>query len=192
MISAAGGDFLLEAKMQLTWRTVSGMAAHDINTIVNYDPCVLPFLDVAAGSPFERARETFRLIGDGNCGDCFPQQSCLRGWAVNDNVADSLAGTYRHAMVHPLTVSVLMFAAVGPQVLPLEEGRFRVRIVFDDNSVAGNVNAQIALISAARKNCKGRGVATSKGTLELNKAEPIRKGRKALELSEVYRCVSKT
>ena len=65
MISTAGGDFLLETKTQLTWRTVSGMAVHDINTIVNYDPCVLPFLDAAAGSRFERAGETFRLIGDG-------------------------------------------------------------------------------------------------------------------------------
>lgn len=95
-------------------------------------------------------------------------------------------------MIHFHAVSVLMLAVVGPQVLPLEEGRFRVRIVFDDKSVAGNANAQIALISAARKNCKGRGAATSEGALELNKAEPIRMGRNALELSEVYRCVPKS
>lgn len=38
---------------------------YDVNTIVNYDPDILPFLDAAVGSRFERAEGTFRLLGDG-------------------------------------------------------------------------------------------------------------------------------
>lgn len=38
---------------------------YDVNTIVNYDPDILPFLDADVGSRFERAEGTFRLLGDG-------------------------------------------------------------------------------------------------------------------------------
>ncbi|WP_066584218.1 DUF2185 domain-containing protein [Sphingomonas pruni] len=38
---------------------------YDVNTIVNYDPDILPFLDAAVGSRYERAKGTFRLLGDG-------------------------------------------------------------------------------------------------------------------------------
>jgi hypothetical protein len=38
---------------------------YDVNTIVNYDPEILPFLDAAVGSRFERTEGTFRLLGDG-------------------------------------------------------------------------------------------------------------------------------
>jgi hypothetical protein len=37
---------------------------YDVNTVVNYDPDILPFLDAAAGSAFERDGETFRLLPD--------------------------------------------------------------------------------------------------------------------------------
>ncbi|MBS0483187.1 MAG: hypothetical protein JSR96_13790 [Proteobacteria bacterium] len=94
-------------------------------------------------------------------------------------------------MPYSLASALLILAAVGPQVIPIDDARFRVRVVYDDKSAAGHANAQLALISTARKNCKGRGVAVSEGMFELNKAEPIRRGREALELNEVYRCVAK-
>jgi len=37
---------------------------YDVNTIVNYDPDILPFLDAAVGSRFERVDGTFRLLDD--------------------------------------------------------------------------------------------------------------------------------
>lgn len=37
---------------------------YDVNTLVNYDPDILPFLDAGVGSRFERTGETFRLLGD--------------------------------------------------------------------------------------------------------------------------------
>ena len=37
---------------------------YDVNTIVNYDPDILPFLDAVVGSRFERAKGSFRLLSD--------------------------------------------------------------------------------------------------------------------------------
>jgi hypothetical protein len=37
---------------------------YDVNTIVNYDPDILPFLDAAVGSRFQRAERTFLLLGE--------------------------------------------------------------------------------------------------------------------------------
>lgn len=38
---------------------------YDVNTIVNYDPDILPFLDAPAGCRYERDGETFRVLKDG-------------------------------------------------------------------------------------------------------------------------------
>jgi hypothetical protein len=38
---------------------------YDVNTIVNYDPDILPFLDAMVGSRFERVGGTFRLLSEG-------------------------------------------------------------------------------------------------------------------------------
>lgn len=38
---------------------------YDVNTIVNYDPDVLPFLNAPAGSRYERDGATFRRLEDG-------------------------------------------------------------------------------------------------------------------------------
>ena len=89
------------------------------------------------------------------------------------------------------TALLMALGSAGPTVTPLDETRFRVRIVYDDRSVAGHANAQIALIRAASKQCKGRGVAVSEGTLEANSAEPLKRGKKAIDLSEVYACKPK-
>ena len=87
-----------------------------------------------------------------------------------------------------VTSSLLILATVGPSVKPLDENRFRVQIVFDDMSPRGNAKALIAMMKAAKKFCKGQGIAVSEGAIELNTAEPLRKRKKALELIEVYRC----
>jgi hypothetical protein len=55
----------------------------------------------------------------------------------------------------------------------------------------GHANAQIALMKTAARFCRERGTAVSEGTLNLDNAEPLKRGRKALDLSEVYACVPK-
>ena len=37
---------------------------YDVNTIVNHDSEIMPFLDAKVGSRFERNGNTFRLLGD--------------------------------------------------------------------------------------------------------------------------------
>jgi len=83
---------------------------------------------------------------------------------------------------------LFMLAAVGPAVIVIDDSRFRVSIVFDDIGPSGHANAQLALMRAAKKACKGKGEATSEGTLILDTAPSIRKSRRALALSEVYSC----
>lgn len=92
-------------------------------------------------------------------------------------------------MIVSLSASLVVLASVGPNVIPIDEIRFRVQIVYDDKSPMGHAKAQIALAKAATKFCRGRGTAVSEGTLELNDAESLRKGKDALELGEVYRCL---
>ena len=86
------------------------------------------------------------------------------------------------------TVPLIMLAAVGPTVTMIDETRFRVENVYRDRTPTGHANAQIALMRAASKHCRGKGVAVSEGSLELNNAEPTKGGKKALALSEVYSC----
>jgi len=39
-------------------------AIYDVNTIANYDPTILPFVDSPVGSVFERAEEKWRPVKD--------------------------------------------------------------------------------------------------------------------------------
>ena len=87
-----------------------------------------------------------------------------------------------------ISSALLVLVSVGPTIEQLEEGRFRVKVVFDDTSPRGHVNAQDALARKAQQECRGKGSAVSEGTLNVNDTAPIRDGRKALELSEVYIC----
>lgn len=106
-------------------------------------------------------------------------------------IAEAEAAVYLAAMPSwPATIS-LVLAATAPQIIAVDEARFRVSIVFDDDSPLGNAAAQLALMKTPQQNCRGRGVARSEGTLYLNRAEPIRKGKAAQELSELYSCVPK-
>lgn len=68
----------------------------------------------------------------------------------------------------------------------------RIEIVFDDLSPTGHANAQIAILQAATKACRGKGQAVSEGPLQVDSATPLRGKRRALALSEVYRCVPKS
>ncbi len=87
----------------------------------------------------------------------------------------------------PISLSLVILASVGPTVVPIDETRFRVRILYDDTSISGHMQAQVALTKLAMKHCKGRG-AVSEGALTMNRAEPLRKGKEAIDLSEVYVC----
>ena len=84
--------------------------------------------------------------------------------------------------------ALLVLASVGPTIEQLDEGRFRVKVVYDDTSPRGHANAQVAVAREAQRACRGKGNAVSEGTLHVNDAAPIRGSRKALELSEVYIC----
>lgn len=94
-------------------------------------------------------------------------------------------------MIHFSAAALFILASSGPTLSQIDEARFRVSIVYDDKSPRGHANAQVSLMKMADKHCKGRGKAVSEGALELNKAEPIRRGREALSLSEVYSCKPK-
>jgi hypothetical protein len=90
-----------------------------------------------------------------------------------------------------LLSALFILASVGPSVEPLDNARFRVRIVFDNTeSGRAHADAQIAIMRKARSECRGKGTAVSEGTLYLNNAAPIRGDRKALELAEIYTCVA--
>ena len=69
-----------------------------------------------------------------------------------------------------ISSALLVLTSVGPTIEQLDEGRFRVKVVFDDTSPRGHANA------------------VSEGTLDVNDAAPLRGSRKAVELSEVYLC----
>jgi hypothetical protein len=40
----------------------SNLAIHDVNTIANYDPSILPFLGAPEGSAFEKTQESERFL----------------------------------------------------------------------------------------------------------------------------------
>ena len=84
--------------------------------------------------------------------------------------------------------ALLVLASLGPTIEQHDEGRFRVKVVFDDTSPRGHASAQVALAKEAQRTCRGKGNAVSEGTLDLADTSPIRGSRKALELSEVYIC----
>ena len=87
--------------------------------------------------------------------------------------------------------SLMVLASVGPTVTQIDAERFRVGIIFDDQSPRGHANAQIALMRSASAHCRGKGTAVSEGTLNLDKAEPLRRGKEAMDLSEIYSCKRK-
>ena len=85
----------------------------------------------------------------------------------------------------------LVLATSGPNVIVAEDGWFDVVIIYDDKSVRGHANAQIALMRAAKKYCGKKSHAVSEGKLTLNDAPPLRGNRPSLELIERYRCLPK-
>jgi len=87
-----------------------------------------------------------------------------------------------------LSSALLVLASAGPTIEQLDEGRFRVKVVFDDTSPRGHASAQDAVARKAQAECRGKGNAVSEGTIALNDTAPLRGSRKALELSEVYLC----
>jgi hypothetical protein len=48
---------------------LSKHTVYDVNTIANYDPSIIPFLDSPEGSAFERDRDTWELRPCENAGD---------------------------------------------------------------------------------------------------------------------------
>ena len=87
--------------------------------------------------------------------------------------------------------SLMVLASIGPTVTQFAAERFRVGLIYDDQSPRGHANAQIALMRSANAYCRGKGAAVSEGTLNVDKAEPLRRGKEALDLSEIYSCKPK-
>ncbi len=84
--------------------------------------------------------------------------------------------------------ALLLLAVIGQTITAVDDKRFRVEIVFDDTSPIGHANAQLVLMKAAKKACKGKGAPLSEGVLTLDNAPSIKGKRKALALSEIYSC----
>jgi len=93
---------------------------------------------------------------------------------------------------HVPIAALLMTSAAVIEIAPLEGERFSVSIVFAGSSPSVHAEAQIALMNAAAKQCKGEGRAMSEETLYIEGAEPDSRGRKRLKLTEVYSCAAKT
>lgn len=64
----------------------------------------------------------------------------------------------------------LILAASVPTVVTFEDGSFDVAIVFENKSARSHLNAQIALMLAAKKHCGKKSTAVSDGAITLNNA----------------------
>ena len=91
-----------------------------------------------------------------------------------------------------LALALFALSSGVVEAAPIDNDRFKVSIVYRSSaSPIEQANAQIALMQAAKKQCKGKGQAVSEGTLYLDGVEPDAKGHKKLRLSEIYACVAK-
>jgi hypothetical protein len=58
----SGWRFMAGTKSQEYMDNADNHAIYDVNTIANYDPDIISFLDAPIGSAFERDRKTGRLV----------------------------------------------------------------------------------------------------------------------------------
>ncbi len=88
-------------------------------------------------------------------------------------------------------LSALLLAAAGAPNVTVEalgETRFRLTTVYAESAgYEVTVRAQLRLVEAARRACRGRGRAVSEGSLRLDQA-PGRPNQVAL--SEIYNCIA--
>ena len=91
-----------------------------------------------------------------------------------------------------LAFSLFALSSGVVEAAPMDSERFKVSIVYRSSaSPLEQADAQIALMQAAKKLCKGKGQPVSEGTLYLDGVGPDAKGHKKLRLSEIYTCVAK-
>ena len=92
----------------------------------------------------------------------------------------------------PLLPALLLAGAASMSVQPLEGGWFRLTILYKGSSVEAHANAQIRLITAASRLCKGKGRPVSGGSLRLDEVPKpdgaARRRGRVLALSEEWRC----
>lgn len=92
----------------------------------------------------------------------------------------------------PLLPALLLASAPSVSVQPLQDGWFRLTIIYKPSGLEAHANAQLRLIAAADRLCKGKGRPVSEGTLSVNEVpNPASAGRKRgrlLALSEAWRC----
>ena len=92
----------------------------------------------------------------------------------------------------PLLPALLLAGAASMSVQPLDGGWFRLTVFYKGSSVEAHANAQIGLIVAAQRLCKGQGRPVSEGSLRLDevpKAEGTARRRcRILALSEEWHC----
>lgn len=62
----SGWRFMCGLEDQAYMDDPDNLAAYDVNTVANYDPTIIPFLDAPAGSVFERTpgAKDFRPVDD--------------------------------------------------------------------------------------------------------------------------------
>jgi hypothetical protein len=92
----------------------------------------------------------------------------------------------------PLLPALLLASAPSVSVQLLEDGWFRLTIIYRPTSIEAHANAQLRLIAAADRLCKGKGRRVSEGTLTVNEVTDTalagRKRGRRLSLSEEWRC----
>ena len=92
----------------------------------------------------------------------------------------------------PLLYALLLASAPPVTVQPLPDGWYRLTIVYKPSGIQAHSDAQLRLIAAAGRLCKGKGRAASEGSLNVDEVPDTdvagRKSGRRLALSEKWQC----
>lgn len=90
----------------------------------------------------------------------------------------------------PLLPALLLAGAAAVSIQPLDGGWFRLTILYKGSGIEAHANAQLRLIAAADRLCRGKGRPVSEGTLQVDEVPRTgtRKRGRILALSEKWRC----
>ena len=91
-----------------------------------------------------------------------------------------------------LLPALLLASAPSVSIQPLDNGWFRLSVEYKGTSIEAHSDAQLRLIAAAGRLCKGKGRPLSEGTLNVDEVAradgPARKRGRLTVLSEEWRC----
>ncbi len=88
----------------------------------------------------------------------------------------------------PFLPALLLASAPSVSVQPLQDGWFRLTIIYKPSGIEAHSNAQLRLIAAAARLCKGRQGAVSEGTLNVDEVPESSSAARKLALSGKWRC----